>query len=294
MNMRIITRFMILVFTVFGNVYAQKSDSAKEEWLQLFNGKDLNDWHIKITGHEPNENFKNTFKIDSGILKVNYTEYSEFGNNFGHIYYKEPFSHYKLKVEYRFTGNQLPGGAAWNVRNSGVMIHCQPPQTLTLNQAFPVSLEAQLLGGLSDGKNRTTANLCTPGTMIEMNGKLNTEHCINSNSKTYNGDQWVAVEILVLGDSLIQHMVDNQVVITYNKPRVGETGQYRDYMLDKWGKENEGMILKEGFIALQAESHPVEFRKVELLNLKGCMNSKCPEYKSYFIVKGDCKCQGKP
>ena len=294
MNIKIIIKFMVLYVTVFGNGCAQKSNSAKEEWLQLFNGKDLSDWHIKIAGHEQNENFKNTFKIDSGILKANYAEYSEFGNNYGHIYYKTPFSYYKLKVEYRFTGNQIPGGAVWNVRNSGVMFHSQPPQTLSLNQGFPVSLEVQFLGGLSDGKPRTTANLCTPGTMIEMNGNLNTEHCINSNSKTYDGDQWVTVEIIVLGDSLIQHIVDKQVVLAYNKPRVGEVGAMKNYFLDKWGAQNEGMLLKEGYIALQAESHPVEFRKVELLNLKGCMNPKCPEYKSYFIVQGDCKCQSKP
>ena len=107
------------------------------------------------------------------------------------------------------------------------------------------------------------------------------------------GDQWVTVEIIVLGDSLIQHKVDDQVVLAYNKPRVAETGQAKTYFLDKWGAENEGMFLKEGYIALQAESHPVEFRKVELLNLKGCMNPKCKKYKSYYVVAGECDCTNK-
>jgi hypothetical protein len=274
------------------NTFSQKKVN-KEEWIQLFNGKDLTGWDIKITGHPLNENFKNTFIVDSGSLKANYTEYAQFGTNYGHIYYKEPFSYYKLKVEYRFTGKQVPGGAKSNERNSGVMIHCQPPQTLSVNQFFPVSLEVQLLGGLSDGNPRPTANLCTPGTMIEMDGKLNPEHCINSGSKTYDGDQWVTVEIIVLGDSLIQHKVDGQVVLSYNKPRVAEAGQAKSFLLDKWGAQNEGMFLKEGYIALQAESHPVEFRKVELLKLKGCMNPKCPKYKSYYVVEGDCDCKKK-
>lgn len=269
----------------------QKKDS-KEEWIKLFNGKDLSGWHIQITGHEPNENYKNTFMIDNGILRISYDEYEEFGTNYGHIYYNTPFSYYKLIVEYRFVGTQTKGGATWNVRNSGVMFHSQPPSTLGKNQEFPVSLEAQFLGGLSDGKERTTANLCTPGTMIEMQGQLNTDHCINSTSSTYDGDQWVIVELRVYGDSLIQHVIDDRVVLEYSKPVVGEKSR-RDYFLNDWGLENEGLALKEGYIALQAESHPIDFRRVELLNLKGCMNPKCNKYRSYYIKPGDCDCKQK-
>lgn len=284
--------FSILLMVSISAASAQNRNT-KEEWIPLFNKKDLNDWQIQLTGHSPNENFNNTFAVDSGVLKVKYDRYSEFGNNFGHLYYKTPFSHYRLVAEYRFVGSQVKGGAVWNERNSGIMIHCQPFATLKTDQAFPVSLEVQLLGGLSDGKPRTTANLCTPGTMVEINKQLTEEHCINSTSKTYAGDQWVRVEIQVYGDSLIQHVVDNKVVIEYSKPRVGETGRYRDFMLGEWGKKNEGVALTEGHIALQAESHPVEFRKVELLNLKGCMNPKCKNYRTYFVKDVDCDCKKK-
>jgi hypothetical protein len=188
-------------------------------------------------------------------------------------------------------GIQIQGGAMSNKRNSGVMIHSQPPQTISLNQAFPVSLEVQILGGLSDGNPRPTGNLCTPGTMIEMDGKQTTDHCINSKSKTYDGDQWVKLEVVVLGDSLIQHIVNDEIVLEYSKPRVGEVGPSRSYFLDKWGAQNDGLLLTGGYIALQAESHPVEFRKVDLLNLKGCMNKKCPNYKTYYVVQGECSCQ---
>ena len=282
---------VIILLFGFSISFAQKK--SKEEWIALFNKKDLSGWHIQITGHDPNENYNNTFVVDSGIMKINYDKYTEFGTNFGHIYYKTPYSYYILRAEYRFVGNQLKGGATWNVRNSGIMLHSQPPETLLRDQQFPVSLEAQFLGGLSDGKPRTTSNLCTPGTMVVMDDKVKEEHCINSSSKTYDGDQWVSVEIRVYGDSLIQHVVDNTVVLAYSKPRVGETGASRDRFLGAWGKENDGKPLTEGYIALQAESHPIHFRKVELLNLKGCMNPKCKNYRSYHMKDAECVCKKK-
>ncbi len=262
---KIISTFLLLFWLNLANLLAQNSG----EWLQLFNGKNLDGWDLKITGHDLNDNYLNTFRVENGSLKCSYDQYETFGDKFGHIYYKTPFSHYRLRVEYRFTGIQTPGGANWNVRNSGVMLHSQAANTLAKDQTFPVSLEMQMLGGLSDGMPRTTANLCTPGTMVEINGKLDTDHCINSTSKTYDGDQWVTVEMLVLGDSLMQHIIDGKVVFEYNKPIVGDTGQIRQYLniAPSWFEKQEGKPLKSGYIALQAESHPVEFRKVELLDL---------------------------
>lgn len=231
-------------------------------WKQLFNGKGLSDWKPKITGYALNENYGNTFSVKDGVMKVNYDAYSSFDGKFGHIFYKNKFSYYLLAVEYRFTGEQCKNGPGWAIRNSGAMLHCQPPETMLQNQDFPISIEAQLLGG--NGKEeRTTANLCTPGTNVFMNGKLFTPHCISSRSKTYHGDQWVRVELLVLGDSVINHIIDKQVVLEYEKPQIG-SGNVDNY--DPAVKK-DGMLLKEGYIALQSESHPVEFRKVELIDL---------------------------
>ncbi len=263
--------FKTLLFACFcAALFASCHKKSSGHWIQLFNGKDFTGWDIKITGHDLNDNYLNTFRVENGVLKCAYDRYKNFEDKFGHIYYKTPYSHYRLRVEYRFTGNQTPGGAEWNVRNSGVMLHSQPASSLSKDQTFPVSLEMQMLGGLSDGKERTTANLCTPGTQVETNGKLNTEHCISSTSKTYDGDQWVTVEMLVLGDSLVQHIIDGKVVFEYNKPIVAENGQMKTYlnMKNDWFAKHEGP-LKSGHIALQAESHPVEFRKVELLDLGG-------------------------
>jgi hypothetical protein len=236
-------------------------------WISLFNGKDLNDWKIKINGHPLNENYENTFRVEDQVMKVSYDGYKEWNERYGHIFYKKPFSSYVLVVEYRFTGDQIPGGPGWAFRNSGAMLHGQSPESMELNQDFPISLETQFLGG--DGKSdRTTLNLCTPGTNVFLNGKLFTPHCVNSTSKTYHGDQWVRAEIVVLGDSLIQHRLEGKTVFEYTKPQIGG-GNVANFNASL---KMDGQALKEGYISLQSESHPVEFRKVELFDLKKYVN----------------------
>ena len=246
---------------------AQKKASQKN-WIQLFNGKNLNGWTIKIKDHPVNDNFGNTFRVENGVMKVSYDQYGDaFKEQFGHIFYKKKFSAYLLVVEYRFTGNQIKDGPGWAYRNSGLMLHGQTPESMTIDQDFPISLEAQLLGG--NGKDeRSTLNLCSPGTNVVMNEKLFTPHCVNSTSKTYPGDQWVRAEVLVLGDSIIKHIVEGDTVLVYGQP------QYDGK--DKWVKKaglKDGALISEGTISLQSESHPVEFRKVELFNLAKYMKN---------------------
>lgn len=258
---------ILLLFILSGNNSIEQDKTP--HWVQLFNGKDLNDWKPKITGYVLNDNYANTFTVENGMMKVKYDGYSSFDGKFGHIFYKNKFSYYLLGVEYRFVGEQCKNGPGWALRNSGVMLHCQPPETMLKDQDFPISLEAQLLGG--NGKDeRTTANLCTPGTNVFMEGKLFTPHCVNSKSKTYHGDQWVRVELLVLGDSIIKHMIDKKVVIEYSKPQIG-SGNVNNY--DPAIKK-DGMLLKEGYISLQSESHPIEFRKVEIIDLEKYAHNK--------------------
>lgn len=243
---------------------AQKKNT--DEWIQLFNGKDLKNWDIKITRHPLNENYGNTFRVKRGVLSVSYDQYPRFNEQYGHIFYKQKFSAYLLAVEYRFTGNQLADGPGWAFRNSGAMIHSQSAASMGQDQDFPISIEVQLLGG--NGKDpRSTANLCTPGTNVVWNGKLRTDHCINSTSPTFHGDQWVRVEALVLRDSIVKHIVEGDTVLVYEKPQIGG-GNVIHY--DPAVKQ-DGKLLKEGYIALQSESHPVEFRKVELFDLEKYM-----------------------
>lgn len=244
-----------------------KSDTKEvveisENWKSLFNGKDLNDWTVKIKGYPINENIHNTFRVEDGVIKVSYDGYDNFNNAFGHMFYKTPFSNYKFRLQYRFTGKQVKGGEGWAEKNSGVMIHCQPPESMGLNQNFPLCIEVQMLGGVDENVERPTGNLCTPGTNVFMNGELFTPHCVSSTSKTYYDEQWVDLEITVNQDS-ITHKINGEPVISYSKPQIG--GDLDDYS-EEW-KAKDGELLTGGYISLQSESHPVEFKNIEILEL---------------------------
>ena len=270
---------------------------TKEDWIPLFNGKNLDGWDIKITGQPLNDNYKNTFLVEDSTIRVVYDEYKTFDNKFGHLYYQTPYSYYILRYQYRFTGKQTPGGAEWNVRNSGVMIHSQSAKSVEINQDFPVSVEVQLLGGLDSGE-RATGNVCTPGTQVYMKGNLRPEHCVNSSSKTYNGDRWVSMTVVVLGDSIVKHIVEGDTVLTYEKPEIGGgfVGSNHNWTAanitdSAFWISKAGTPLKEGYIALQAESHPVDFRRIELLNLEGCSDPKAKNYKDYYIKSDNKQCK---
>src|SRR5215470_16512168 len=269
---------------------ARQGDPSRKDWLQLFNGRDLNDWSIKFAHHDLGENFNDTFRVEDGLLKVRYDKWKGFDREFGHIFYKQPFSYYLLVAEYRFVGEQVTGAGpslAWAKRNNGLMLHCPDPKTMLKDQDFPISIEVQLLGGLSDGKPRSTANVCTPGTNIVLDGKLHTPHCTNSTSQTYDGDQWVRVEVEVHGDELVRHIIDGKTVMEYTKPQIGG-GSVNP--VDPAVKI-DGTLLTGGYISIQAETAPTDFRKIELLNLEGCTDPKASNYKSYFVKSNPQMCK---
>jgi 3-keto-disaccharide hydrolase len=258
---------------------AQAGPPEDGDWIQLFNGRDLDDWIVKIRRHPAGENYLNTFRVEDGLLTVSYDRYTDFAEQFGHIFYKEPFSHYWLRVEYRFVGESAPNIADWANRNSGAMLHSQPPGTMPPDQDFPISVEFQFLGGLSDGKPRPTGNMCSPGTEVVYKGEVAASHCINSTSPTLDGDQWVIAEALVLGGDRIVQYVNGSEVIEYGGITFGGgvASGYRPEM------KPDGKPLTSGYISLQSEGHPVQFRRVELLNLEGCMDPQSPNYRTYFV-----------
>ena len=238
--------------------------TKSNEWIQLFNGRDLEGWIPKVRGHAAGENFGDTFRVEDGILKVSYDQYQgPFQERFGHLFYDQPFSHYVLRMEYRFVGKQVPGGPGWAVRNSGIMIHGQTPESMEQDQDFPASIEVQLLGG--DGKHsRHTGNLCTPGTHVIMGGKLIKRHCTSSSSPTYHGNRWVSVQVEVHGNGIIRHFVEGQLVLEYEQSQLDESDPSAQRLL----QQRQSKRLSSGTISLQSESHPVEFRKIELRQLK--------------------------
>lgn len=230
-------------------------------WTQLFNGVDLSGWTPKIRGEAPGEDARGTFSVRDGLLTVDYGEYDAeagFENTFGHLFYDTPFDAYELRVEYRFVGEQFAGGPGWARANSGVMFHAQSVASMEVDQDFPVSLEVQFLGG-RPGETRPTANLCTPGTHVSVDGSLETGHCIQAAAPTYPDTAWVEVTLVVHVDGSVQHLIGDDVVLEYDAPVVGggEANGARADVL-------EPRPLRSGFIALQSESHPIQFRSVRI------------------------------
>ena len=236
--------------------------AQRERWTSLFDGRDLDGWRVKITGCELDDNYKNTFRVEDGLLRVSYDDYESFDGRFGHLIYAAPFSSYRLRVEYRFVGQQCPGGPGWALRNSGVMLHGQAPESMTRGQEFPVSIEAQMLGG--DGVHeRSTANLCTPGTHVVIGDQLVRRHCTNSSSKTYHGEDWVTIEIEVRGGESIRHYMDGELVLEYSRPQLDENDPDAALLL----AGGAALELESGYLSLQAESHPIDFRRIEIREL---------------------------
>lgn len=279
--------FLILICATFTLCAVAQKNVDKQEWVSLFNGKDIKDWIVKINHHEVGEDPANTFRVEDGVIKVRYDKYDTFNQQYGHLYYKQPFSYYHLKFEYRITGEWRKDAPSYTIRNSGVMIHSQDPRTMLKEQDWPISVEFQLLSGLDDGKPRPTGNMCSPGTDVVYKGRIDPRHCIESTSKTYPIDQWVKGEIIVLGDSLVTHIINGDTVLQYSKPQIG--GGVVNNFNPKI--KQDGKLLSEGFIALQSEGQPVDFRKVEILDLEGCMDPKSKNYRSYYIKSNPANCK---
>ena len=291
--------FFIFLFLVC-HACQTLNTNDQEEWIALFNGKDLSDWTIKFANKELNVNYRNTFRVQDSMIRIVYDKYDNFDDAYAHIYYKKSFSYYKLQFDYRFTGEQVKGGEHWNIRNSGIMLHSQSAETNDYGQYFPVSIEIQLLGGLEEVE-RTTGNVCTPGTALVLNGKVDYRHCINSSSKAYHGDQWVSGEVVVLGGESIVHLIEKDTVLKYQLPQIGggftnpKLGE-KDWISrgvvkskDYWIAQT-GEILSKGYISLQAESHPIDFKNIRLLDLCGCKDPRAKNYKSYFLKADNFKC----
>lgn len=259
-------RLFLLGFGLGSLLVASSAAPAADEagWVSLFNGKDLEGWTPKIKGQAAGADPMKTFRVEDGVIKVGYDGYKQFDEQFGHLFYKTPFSKYRLRIEYRFVGEQCPGGPGWALRNSGVMIHGQSPESMRQDQDFPVSIEVQFLGGAATGV-RHTGNLCTPGTNVVYNGKLHTQHCTDSSSKTIRGEEWVTLEVEAHGSGKIIHKVDGQTVLEYEQPQLDPNDNDARGLIKA---QNGEKLLQGGTISLQSESHPIEFRKVEIQPLK--------------------------
>jgi hypothetical protein len=253
-TMPILTMLCILISP---SINGQSATEKNENWISIFNGKNLDGWTPKVTGYKAGENPLDVFRVENGILRVDYSKYDKFNGRFGHLFYKEKLSSYVIRVEYRFVGELLPDAPGYCYRNSGVMLHSQSAESMDVSQNWPVSIETQLLGS-TEKLNQKTANICTPGTSVWYKGAPTDQHCISSTSKYYYGDAWVTLDIIVLGGKTISHVIEGDTVLVISKPQIG------GYLLPENYPLPAGTLLEDGYIALQAEGQNIDFRKVEL------------------------------
>ncbi len=253
----------ILLLVLCSIVFLVQAKPKKEKWIQLFNGKNLKNWTVKIHHHAVGDNYGNTFRAEDGLIKVRYDQYDQFNERYGHLYFNKPYSHYKLRLQYRFTGIWRKDAPSYTELNSGVMFHSQDPNTMPVEQDWPISVEMQFLGILGDGKPRPTGNMCSPGTDVVYQGKIDPRHCINSSSKTFENEQWITAELIVRGDSLVTHKINGETVLEYTQPQIGGgvANRYNPAL------KIDGKLLTQGFIALQSEGQEIDFRNIELLDL---------------------------
>lgn len=281
---------------------AGPSDSA---WVSMFNKYDTSlatNWDFKITTRAMNVDPLNTFRWavvgSDTVLEVNVSGYTNFNGMFGHIGYKiRPFNYFVVRVEHQFYGSQAPGNpGSWAVQNNGIMHHSQSVASMSLNQNFPVSMEAQLLGpGNTGADNNSSMNLCTPGTSyytVATGGTRNDTHCNTAVTKDRAqalAPNWAWAKVEAYSDSLIRYYFKDSLVLTYYRPvQYNGDNQVSNPSINI----TTGTPIKGGYILLQSESHGTRFRRVEVLNLEGCMTPSDANYKTYFVKHDPTACAG--
>lgn len=257
------TILMLSVIFAIVSFAPKNTDTGKNKWQPLFNGKNLEGWNVKFHHHNLNDNYANTFRVKDGKIQVCYDDYKEFNNRYGHLFYQTPFSSFHLKFEYRFTDQWMKDAPSYTYRNSGIMFHSQDPKTILKEQDWPISVEYQILAGAGDGNPRPTGNMCSPGTEVFFAGEKYPQHCLNSSSKTYDWNEWVTGELIVYRDSLIIHIVNGERVLEYTKPQIGGgVANGFDPVVKVDGKPLTG-----GYVGLQAEGQGIEFRNIKIMKL---------------------------
>ena len=278
---------IIALVSLIGSAQSPSDKADRRDWIQLFDGKSLDGWVPKITGY-PLEKTTPTPSASSTApcrrrptgprrreqIRPSFLPTSEV-----------LLLHRRRRVPlHRRAGgrrSRLGHSQQWpDVAQPVAAIDVEGP-------GFPISVEVQLLGGLPNGKPQSTANMCSPGTQVFIDGTMVKGHCLDSKSQTYAGDQWVRVEVAVRGGERLIHKVEGQTVLEYEKPTIGggEVNKFDPAV------KVDGTLLTDGYIEIQGESHPTEFRKIEVLNLSGCMDSKSPKSKSYYVHQSDGACK---
>lgn len=254
---------LVLLLTACSKAPPPVEVAAPEgHWISLFNGRNLDGWTVKIAGHEVNDNYRNTFRAEDGMLKVSYDQYDTFGGRFGSIFYNKKLSHYWFRAEYRFVGEQVAGAPSWAYQNSGVQLHSQAPESMGRGQEFPVSVEFDIVGGRLLGTH-PTGDVCETGTRVRIDGEVLTDKCSKRSRVAIPGENWVTILAEVQGPARVRQIVNGQLVVEYT----GLTLDEKDPEARRILKSGADSQLASGYISIQANGHPIEFRRIEVLPL---------------------------
>lgn len=226
---------------------------ASDGWVKIFNGQDLTGWSPLIHKSAYKQDPYNTFRADpvNHVIKVTYEDYPNgFEDRCGLLYYDKLLTNYRVRVTYRFLEPQAPGPVSWGKNNTGLMIFGIDPAKVTGDPEFPPLIEIQLLGANSTGGN-TTPNMCVPGGMTM---KKSTAECGNNHTGVAPppAAEWVTVEaeVHVKGDTKVfQYPNKTTPVITMSGPVY------------------QGKDVVNGYLSLQSESQPLEYKDIELMEL---------------------------
>jgi hypothetical protein len=228
--------------------------------VKIFNGQDLTGWVPLIKKSAFNVNYQNTFRADPAnqIIRVTYEDYpdTDFDGRYGMLYYDKYLTDYRVRLTYRFREPQAQNPSQWGKNNTGLMLFGIDPRDVMGDPDFPPAIEIQLLGTPSTG-GTNNANLCQPGGMWvsklfgENNGSGNGCKASKSGPAPTAGE-WVTIEaeVLVSGETKIyQHPETITPVLSISGPMY-----------------NNQPVLG-GYMAIQSESQPVEFKDIELKEL---------------------------
>jgi Domain of Unknown Function (DUF1080) len=228
-------------------------------WISLFNGKNLDGWVVKIAGQELGDNFRDTYRVQDGVLKVSYDRYDRFDDRFGSLFYNRKFSHYWIRAEYRFVGSRAPGAPSWAYKNSGLQLQCQAPETMRKEQQFPVCVEFDMVGGFI--LNRPTGNVCQNGTSVLIDGQPLKGQCSRVGDLTIRDDSWTMALAEVDGSRRVRQIVNGALVVEYTDLKLDESNVDARRLVAL----GAGKVLDSGYISLQSNGHPIEFRRIEVL-----------------------------
>jgi len=221
----VLTQFLLCLF-----LSTLTLSSCWPQTIQLFNGYNLNGWHMDVPALDSMPDARKPFLVRDGSLV-------SLGTPNGHLITDQSFENYRLNIRYRFAGE--PG-------NCGVLVHASTPRALY--KMFPKSIEVQMMHENAGDFWCIVEDITVPD-MVERRGPEN-EWGITEGKKR---------RILNLTDGSEKPPGSwNDMVIECfgDKIKVWVNGDLVNYGFDS--------TAKKGQIAVQAEGSEVEFQKIEI------------------------------